>query len=138
MASVAMKAGVLKVVTITPFKKLQNMATAMETIMAKGMEPIALYEITERVPAKAITEPLDKSSKPHMIKMVWPKARIVVTEICLEMLVRLPHVRKLALSIIQHRNNTTRTSRILYRLSRALNVPDLLFSMDAPPCIDRD
>ena len=72
--------------------------------------------MTDSVPAKAITEPLDRSSRPEMISIVSPKASMVVTEICLEMLVRLPQVRKLLLSSEQMTNSTTSTRNIAYLL----------------------
>ena len=72
--------------------------------------------MTESVPEKAITAPLERSSRPEMISIVSPKARIVVTEICREIFVRFPHVRKLLFNSEQMTNSTASTRKMAYLL----------------------
>jgi hypothetical protein len=111
MASVAMNGGVLNLVTIRPLRKLQSTAMTIDTMKAKSNDSVCLYRETERSPESAKTEPQERSSIPGMIKMVCPKAKIVVMEICLEMLVKLRTDKKFLLITDEMMKSATRTSK---------------------------
>jgi hypothetical protein len=60
-------------------------------------------------PAKARTDPQDKSSIPPIISNVSPKARMVVTDICAEIFARFLAERKFSLRKTHIKNITTST-----------------------------
>ena len=101
-------------VTNRPLIILQNTATAIATSMAIVIEPVLLYADTENTPASASTEPDERSSIPHIIKIVSPNARIVVTEICLDTLVKFRVDKKLWLNRLHSTINISNTKNILY------------------------
>lgn len=61
------------------------MPKAMPTTKETDIDPVSLKMYTDITPARAKTDPQERSSKPEMINNVSPNAKIVVTEIWADM-----------------------------------------------------
>jgi hypothetical protein len=73
------------------------------------MDPVALKHATDRRPERASTDPDDRSRRPQMMRMVSPKARMVVTEICRVTLDRFVPEKKFGLMTELMTRSTIRT-----------------------------
>jgi hypothetical protein len=109
IANVAIKGGVLNLVTIKPFNILQPTPASIATANASVKEPVCVYVDTERTPANANTEAEDKSNIPDMIRIVCPNANMVPTDICVEIFCKFPTETKFSFANQQKINNATRT-----------------------------
>ena len=109
-----MKGGTRRSVIISALIRLQTTPVTTPTANAKVKDPVALKVETASTPDRASTDPAERSIIPLMIKMVSPKARIVVTDNCREMLERLLIERKLGLVKEQTKNSVSSTKKMLY------------------------
>lgn len=60
---------------------LHTTLTSIATIKARNNEPVLKYVETDKTPDKVNTEPDDKSNIPEITNIVWPNAKIVLTDI---------------------------------------------------------
>ena len=80
------------------------MQTTPNTIPATKetvIDPVSLKMYTDNTPARANTDPHDRSSNPAMISNVSPNAKIVVTEIWAEIFAMFRVEKKFSFSRLQ-------------------------------------